>query len=203
MLNKHNLEVIKFASKENENRYTLEFVRVEKDKTVATNGRMLIEVSRPKVDKQDFPIFVDSPLKEGKVFYLSNKVIKILSSLIPKKHQLPILKNIGISQTEKEIKLLTTDLSSSNTTAVKKEDIQYPDYAKLYKVEGKKLNLSLNASYLKTVCEQVINFTDKSSVEIELTISDSTQAPLMFEAENKETGQKMRGLLMPLKRDAE
>jgi hypothetical protein len=65
MLTEWNLEVGKFASKE-ETRYSgMGFVQIHSDKTVATNGHVLVIVTRPQADpKQVEPVLFD-PEKLG------------------------------------------------------------------------------------------------------------------------------------------
>jgi len=197
MLNKYNLQIIKIASKDS-NRFALEHLKVEKDKTIACDGRRLIEVTRPKVNKEDFPVIPGFPLVEDKVFYLNESEIKKVLTNLPKKPSLPILNNIGINQQEKSTNLLTTDLDSNAVIQCREKDLDYPDTEKVYP-QGEHIKIKVNAKLLKEICEQVVNFTDDKNYAINLSIYDKDK-PIKFSSRRGETGQIMQGLIMPIKK---
>ncbi len=197
MLNKYNLQIIKIASKDI-SRFALEHLKVEKDKTVACDGRRLIEVTRPKVNKEDFPVIPGFPLVEDKVFYLNESEIKKVLTNLPKKPFLPILNNIGINQQEKSTNLLTTDLDSNAIIQCreKDKDLDYPDTEKVYP-QGKHIKIRVSAKLLKEICEQVVNFTDDKNYAIDLSIYGEDK-PIKFYSRREETEQIMQGLIMPM-----
>jgi len=107
MLNKYNLQIANFAKKEGAYPYSLQFVKVTKEKTIATDAEKLIEVTRPTLPYDEYPD-TGHEYKENRDFYLRPDEVKKIERLIPKS-PLPILQNIAVSQKEKETLLITTD----------------------------------------------------------------------------------------------
>ena len=55
MLNRYNLQIASFTEEETPYPSSLQFIKVTKEKTIATDGRKLIEVTRPTLPYDEYP----------------------------------------------------------------------------------------------------------------------------------------------------
>ena len=196
MLNKYNLQIASLLEKEDD--FTLNvqhIIKVTKDKTIATDKRLLIEVTRPDLPYEEFPE-TEYEYKQDRDFYLTkNEVIKI-EKLIPRSKGLPILENVMVSQKENKTILVTTDLDNAFTMSVKNRDIKYPKTDEIYPKESPVVTFIVNAKRLKEIATQVEKFSDKEEKPIAISIyQNEFQKFIKFEAVNNITDQKMKGLL--------
>lgn len=200
MLNRHNLELEKFLG--NEERYSISHIKVTKDATVATNGKVLVEVTRPKVDKEDFPIIKGHEQKEDRDFYLTEEETRKVLKNIPKKVSLPILTNVAVSQEKEKTNLMMTDLDNDVVISSRnKEEVNYPKFDEVYPKNDAIACVKLSARHLRDICDKAIKFIEANpKLETEpLTLKFyGEEEPLGFSAENTETEQKMKGLIMPI-----
>ena len=202
MLNKYNLQIAKILKSVKEE-CSYSYLKVEENRTIATDSRILIEVTRPEVNKDDFTEIKGYPLIENQPFYLSreeaNGLVEILTSSL-KKYRFSL---IGVSQAVQDKKHITNLIvynpESSLIGQIKEKDrISYPDIDKIYPEKLPTKIVKLNAKLLKAICEQVIKFSDDSNSVITLILHKESE-PVEFFAERKETGQTMKGLLVTIK----
>ena len=199
MLNRYNLQIASFTEEETPYPSSLQFIKVTKEKTIATDGRKLIEVTRPTLPYDEYPD-TGHEYKENRDFYLRRDEVKKIERLIPKS-PLPILQNIAVSQKEKETLLITTDLENTYTISIRDKEWYhikkpYPNTEKAYPASKPKVTVKLNAKALKEIAMQVEKFSDEKGHPITISIHDEV---IEFRAENKKTGQKMKGLLVTLR----
>ena len=94
MLNKYNLQIASLLEKEGENFDISQVIKVTKEKTVATERHLLIEVTRPNLSTEEFPE-TGHEYKQDRDFYLTKNEIAKIQKLIPKS-SFPILENVMI-----------------------------------------------------------------------------------------------------------
>ena len=131
-------------------------IKVTKDKTIATNRRLLIEVTRPDLPYEEFPE-TEHEYKQDRDFYLTKNEIAKIQKLIPKTKGLPILENVMVSQKKDKTTLITTDLVNTFTMSVKDRDIKYPKTDEIYPKESPVATFIVNAKLLKEIATQVEN----------------------------------------------
>ena len=194
--NKHNLKIIECAAKD-ETRPALSGLFITENYTCATDSYCLMEVSNPKVNKEDLPIIPNSkPAHYCDPAIIPAKAIQKVLQNLPKNTTLPILQNawLGSKTDKKTAEILTTDLEIANPVITRKTEAQFPDYKKIIPKDKPEKTINVNPEILIKVLKQFVGFTDSSNVKIQ--ISDKL-SPIKISAHNKE--QNMVGLVMPLK----
>ena len=196
MLNKYNLQIASLLEKEDD--FTLNvqhIIKVTKDKTIATDRRLLIEVTRPNLFYDEFPE-TGHECKQDRDFYLTKNEIAKIQKLIPKAKGFPILENIMVSQKKEKTILVTTDLVNTFTMSVKDRDIKYPKTDEIYPKESPVATFIVNAKLLKEIATQVEKFSDAEKKPIAISVyQNEFQKFIKFEAVNNITDQRMKGLL--------
>jgi len=203
MLNKYNLQIAKILKSVKEE-CDYSHLKVEKNRTIATDARVLFEVTRPRVNKDDFSENENYPLTENHSFYLSMEEANELMKTLESSSKKCFSSLIGVSQTVRDKECVTNLMvytpEPSLVKQIKEKDkISYPNIDKVYPKEPPVKVVKLNARLLKSICEQVIKFSDDSNSVITLALHKESEL-IGFFAERKETGQIMKGLLATLKR---
>ena len=156
------IDKISIAAKEmtskDETREALNYLLITNDTTVATDGKVLIEIGNPKQSIDEYPATdlknIDTPV------LLHSDTIDKVEKNIPKKPTLPILKNalIGKRDKDNEICIYTTDLQSPQTITQKIDDVTYPNYKQVYPAGKPVCEVTLAVDNLKklvTVMEKI------------------------------------------------
>ena len=195
MLNKYNLQIASLLEKEDDFTLNVQHViKVTKEKTIATERHLLIEVTRPNLPYDEFPE-TGYEYKQDRDFYLTKNEIAKIQRLIPKS-PLPILENVMVSQEKNKTILVTTDLENVFTMSIKDKDVSYPDTDKVYPKEKPIISFIVNAKRLKEIATQVEKFSDKKEKPVTISIyQDEYNKFIKFEAVNNITEQRMKGLL--------
>ena len=199
MLNKYNLQIASVLEKEGNcisNDFDIsQVIKVTKEKTIATERHLLIEVTRPNLPYDEFPE-TGHEYKQNRDFYLSKNEVAKIQKLIPKNSPFPIIENIMISQKKDKTILVTTDLENVFTMSIKNKDVSYPKTDQAYPKENPVISLTVNAKRLKEIATQVEKFSDEEEKPIVISIyQDEYHKFIKFEAVNNTTEQKMKGLL--------
>jgi len=196
MYNKNNLEIYKVASKD-ETKVILGGVYFTGDSTVATDSSLLMEVSVPKQNIEDFPIVGEELVDVHEPFILEAKAVRDLIKDIPKNSSLPILENIVVAKNKDKgvASLVTTDLSITNVHKVRKIIGEYPKHKQLFPEEEPAIKLRLDPQLLKKVAELYCKTLEAGS-SIEIFVHKSINKPIEFRAFNTETKQEIKALLM-------
>jgi hypothetical protein len=204
LLNKHNLNIAKLASKE-ASRFTLSGIRITPTETVVTDGHCLMKVSTVAISSEEFPVCQGSgvtPQDDFKPFNLDAAQALKASAQLPKKSTIPVLgcAAVAVNGNPDRPALLTTDLEQFSTFKAM-ESGNYPDYERVIpKAENAPFAIGLDAKLIKAMMEQFIAFIDsKGSAGITLRFTDERTAVLM---EAKSGEQTMLGVLMPMQIDA-
>lgn len=198
-LNKNNLNIVDCASKE-DSRYVLQSIRIDKDKTTVTDGRVLVEVSAPVIDQEAIPEIpgLKKSKEEIKSFLLPAEACKQLSKAVPKT-KLPILNYIFIdSETTNSngfALLGSTDLSKWPVYNIKKVEGEYPDTEVVWPKDGvldRKITITFNPEYLIKVLRHA-KAVNPGKVVLKFY---GDEKAVRIEAKNEE--QNLRALVLPL-----
>lgn len=213
MLNKHNLSIAAFASKE-ASRYMLHGILVTPEATVAMDGHRLVWVSgEPERESKDYP---QVPGFAGasdafKPFILKRDAALAIAKVTPSKESIPILNHVAVA--EDGSAMAVTDLERPQVFPVRKVEGQYPQYEKVIpKWEDAAFRVSVDASYLAEIakafagfssdrCHTVtLSFYKDKLVAVEGAEESIAQNSIRFDATRN--GQGMTAVLMPI-RDVE
>jgi hypothetical protein len=203
MYNKNNFIIANIAGE------TLDELRVEKNRTIASDTYRMIIVETPDgVDINDFPpIGDDKPLREIKEINISKgevkKIIKAFD-LVKNKNIIPILKNaVFTSQEEEKATLLITNLNEMQKIRCDLNTPYYPDCQKI--LDENEVNISDKDKFVSIKLDiellgGIIETIKKMNVEkreIDIYISKNEKKPITFKAMTQEGKQKITALLMP------
>lgn len=127
LLNKANLAVSQFASKE-KSRYALQAVQVSEKGTCATDGYKMVRVSLPTAKIGDYPTVPTFPQGNGqKAGLLPLSLVTKLEKSIPTKQRMPILNYVGVSFDAESVHAVTTDLETHSVLSQRQVTGWFPD----------------------------------------------------------------------------
>jgi hypothetical protein len=199
MLNKQNLAVKEICSKDY-SRYHISMVKVEKKRTIGTNGHIMAEIERPKKDLEDYPALPENMKVTEKDFYIEQDVVKKLEKAIPHIKTMDILNHaIPCENDDNKIHLLTNDLDSQNDIAIQKHEVNYPNTDSVYPTEKPVFEIGLNIEVLDSLVRLLKKFKGKAGL-VKFQFHDKLSA-VYYECENSDTEQKLKGCLMPMRMD--
>src|SRR5215469_8657246 len=105
MLNRHNLNIAKLAAKE-KSRISLQNIYVTPEATIETDGHQLISVTRPPVDKEQFPVKDGDSFtavgNEHSPFMMSAVDALNIAKALPKKSPIPVILNAAIGEVNQQ-----------------------------------------------------------------------------------------------------
>lgn len=203
MLNRFNLNIAALASKE-ESRYSLCGIQVTKERTCVTDGHCLVTVSAPDLPHADIPMIEGiAPSENPAPFILPAKEALAIASALPKKTMIPILNNAFVESGEGDIaKVAVTDLESPRIFNVKKIAGAYPNIDQVIpSQESAEIAIAVDANLLINILKALAPLPaacDKNHLAAVVMRIKDPESPIRFDVENKETGQKGLGVLMPL-----
>jgi len=191
LYNSLNLECARFASK-SDNKPELASVFFRSDRTVATDGFRLLEVTTPTdVKPEEF----NKDAMRGCAPFLADA--KAVAKIKISKHKtLPALDNVAIKHLDKDgatFLLIDDDLSQSTITA-RVVDGKFPDYESIFPSGNPVAEVTINGKLLAELLETMAKLNQLSSVKIKFYANDK---PFALFAEGN--GQAARGLLMPIR----
>lgn len=200
LINKHNLDVVKFVSKE-VSRYTLQAIEISDKGTTATDGHSLVRVSLPATESKNFPGIEGFAKVDAlpEPLLLSADAAKKLQSAIPRSNTLPILAHVAIGQpTETTLQFAVTDLDTPQIFKPRKPTGQFPNADAVIPKKDAKFTIRLNASKLAALSAAAAAFSDDDAEMVTLSFYSSHEV-MKLEASNQATGQTWMALLMPLR----
>ncbi len=173
---------------------------INKHCTVANNGRMLVEITRPEVDQDNYP-GIDGivPHEESDFMVRSDEAIKA-SKKIPKKNINPVLNQAIVNQNGK-IKIASTDLRSENVSVLNVVEGNYPAYREAIPPStDDSLKITVNPEYLETICKLAKEFKNhlNTSGEPPFMSMEFVDRRIKITARNIESRQEFLAVLMPL-----
>lgn len=199
-LNKQNLGSYLFTGTDG-CRPVLGSILVDHDRTVASNSRVLIEVTRPEINIDDFPTIKGVAIDEQTPFLLRRETAQDILKTLPSRKSMPILHHAVVSQDGGDTRITTTDLSKVITHQVQDNYYKVEDYPKIASVYPKGnpvATVTLDASKLEAICKFVKGFTKDDPGEHPIKISlYGEQQPVVFQSKNR-AGQTLKGCIAPL-----
>lgn len=203
LLNKHNLNIAKIASRE-ESRYTLKAIQVTDRETVVTDGHRLVRVTLPTECKPgDFPQLEGfTPNGNGTPFLLDRDTALQATKLIPKKTTIPILNHAAVSACKGEdgqvqqIQVCVTDLDHTQVLRPKPDNGRFPAWECVLPAGEPLAEVCLDASYIEELGKLLREFGG-SGLAVRIRVYGKEKAVRM-DARNGD-GQEMNAVVMPLR----
>jgi hypothetical protein len=178
MINGKNLLVANAAAKPEDDIWALlETICVEKKRTIGTNGKILVQISRLDIEEDS----------QDRTFYIPAESAK--------KIKLGKGQNLVFKQDEKSTTITLPDGTSHELADTKDK---YPDVDAAYPEYKQPVKITVDAKLLKTICDIIIKFSKDALVTF--TIEGSEPLPLSavrFDA--KSGGQTLSGLIMTVR----
>ena len=198
--NKHNFGIAKLCSKED--RYDVyNTIHLTKDFTEVTNGHYLVRIESIKENPEDLPSRSpdDKPIATDKIEVLiPMDTATAIEKALPRNPSISVLKNAWLTgrSNEKATDIMTTDLESDRHFTIPKNGNRYATTEKIWPEDKNKvISIGFNPDYMKKLCDI---FTKQKLGVIKLSLY-GTDAAMLLEGNNIDTGQKTKMLLMPKK----
>lgn len=199
MLNKHNLDIAVIAGK---SKWGDNGLFVAKDRTVANDGRRLVEITRPtKLDGEefnpdDFPVIPNFEPKQDHDFIIPTMEALKVAKQIPKgKRTKAILKNAVIEQNGR-VRIASTDLGSAIITDINPIEGKYPEYQQVIPQGKLKHRVGVNPKYLMEICQLADKFQSEYYKIMVLEFNDN--GGIKLTTKNDDTGQEFTAIVMPM-----
>jgi len=172
-----------------------QFICLDGDKAIVTNGHYLIQMEGQPDDEESFPIIPEmkKPSIPKKVMVRAETVKKVLDA-IPKKTNLPILTNAIFGEDEEHIYFGATNLDNSQVITQRKEESSYHEYESVFPREKAKATQTFNVDYL-IKCLQVIKKVGGKGCNVQIEMRGDT-VPIVFKATKDD--ENITVLLMPV-----
>ncbi len=199
LLNKASLEISIFAAKGR-----LEYrncLHVTKDYVEATSGPILVRLSHPKFDPDEFPATPGEGFDEID-FLLPIEGVKKVK--LPAKMVLPILLNACLSKEGEMIDVSTTDLAETTQVKIRPIEKEFPDTEQIIdksidvEENNKWKMFTLNSDILKTLVNYVSKRNGRDDIPITFWVKDP-EGPVHFRFRFSDTEQDGRGVLGPMR----
>lgn len=190
---------IKDIASGDESRYVINYVLVKNDVSIATDGKILIEVDNPKNRTEEYPATEGLLNIKDKDMLIHKNTLERVDKIIPKKTTLPILKNAIVCSTGKtdEFSIYTTDLVNPQVITQKIEEGEYPKYEQLYTQKKSVTEITLSISVLNRLVKTLSKINKTGNVRL-LFYGDGE--PVKFESNvDRNKDRKVKGLIMPIK----
>ena len=200
MLNRNNFAIACLASKE-ESRYALNGILVEPGCTTVTDGHILLFATGDNTELADFPV-IDGfePTQDFQPFVLESKTALEVGKAIPKRQVRPVLEHAVISRTNGTARIAVTDLESPRTFVAPPAEVgkEFPDFRRVIPDPREaEATISFNPLLMASLLKQMATFCESNLPRVTLRIYSADEA-MRIDAENRETGQKAIGAIMPM-----
>lgn len=180
ILNKHNLKIAEIIS-DNQGTGLL----IKKDRTVANDGRRLVEVINSRV------------LDEKHEDIIINKKTAREVSEMANGEEVTVSQKHIIHQIKSEIAFTVKNSQQTKTMQIENQPGKYPDYEKLYPKGKPVLTIGFSPRYLAEIFTMISElFTDDDYHDLVKLEFYNDKAALKFSCDNRR-GQIIQGLLMP------
>lgn len=197
LLTQASIDVVAFGASE-ESRYHFNAIHITNEYVQATDGHMLVRVTHPKMNADDYPETPGSGFEEAINCIIARGDLKSLK--IPKKSPLPILQHVCLSQENGNILLTTGDLSAMQTLKIHPVDADYPETDQVIPEKGG-LCFSVDAKLLKVICDYVAKQSPKDKpAQLTFYVTENDGCPIRFEFSVNGGDQQGMGVLMPLRK---
>lgn len=202
MLNKHNLNIAKLASKD-DSRFTLTSLLVTETHTVETDGHQLVEVSRPApTEGASFPVPTDYPeqaVQKHAPFMLPASDAAKICAALPKKGVAHAAVCGSSAEGGSRIVPVVIGGEETQTHRVRVPAGNFPDYQRIVPPASKAtFKIALSPSLLKDLMAQFESFTKgQGTPSVEFYFTDD-KSPVRMDSDGGE-GQHMTAVLMPIR----
>lgn len=190
---------VKRACSKDETRPALQNVLLDNGVALATDGHVLFRVGATKQyqEPDDCPKIGITP-KNSRVLIYKDSADQLLKA-IPKKSSLPVLHGFWTGTNgSKEIQAVATDLDCN--TAVRTSEPEYPDIEKTWPEGEPYFEVAISGTILKQLAEFVKQARPENpNQNIKLTFRKEQGKAICFDAGTNDRGQKIDGLIMPLR----
>jgi len=199
MINKQNLSVSAFGE-----RYGVKGILISDNFTAATNGKVLVIVNRPADDPAEFPVSPDgtpAQPKQGR-YMITKEDAERIAKAIPKSKSLSILANaMPLAPTEESRRFLIGDLDSMQVMMVRPINSQFPSltHKKLWPKTKPKMEITFSVELLGQLLAAIKKASTKTFPIVTFKFYKPDGAA-RFSCELTDEGQKMTGLIMPVKK---
>lgn len=197
MLNSKNFAIHDCAGSEKDHK-AVNCVLVENNKTVVTDGHILIEMSGNDLTDQDYPeVSGYKPIEVTEPLQFLKADCQALLKNMPKKtsRSLPILNCVQIAENSTGPVALTNDLSNTFTIHAVKNPVKYPDYKKIIpKDEDCLIKISFNPALMS----KIMNHAEKLNEFVTMLVPKSNAEPISFKSIDPNNNQTIKAILMPM-----
>jgi len=191
-----------------EGHYHLDQMKITKYVAQATNGWIAVEVQTNGADPTMFPSEVAgmkaiTPVGDDvEEIRISKETADGIFKALPRNGHLPVLQNAMVGADGEDSVIAVTDLDSSRIFRAHGPDGNFPDLDKVRPKEEPLATFTLDAYLLNELLKVIRDFNgikrQESPLLFEVYENDPKgNKPISFHAKNT-TGQKMRGLIMPM-----
>ena len=206
MLNRNNFAIAKLAtadtSRYGASRYGLNSIRVEHDRTVVTDGRLLLVMTGDSVPESAYPIIpgFNPTTVLNPIINLSRETALAIAKAIPKT-KLPALNHAVIgTNSDGDAAIATTDLSSSQTFKAIDGGGSFPNYGEVIPAKSEATAvISFDPRLMVALLQSMDSvYENGGQHSVVMWIKDAV-SPILIECKHEE--QKATGILMPVKLD--
>jgi len=216
MLNKHNLEIARLASKETESRYALSVIHITPEETVETDGRQMVIVTTTKSEGL-IPEDIKATDKFEPFSIPASMAVEIAASLAKgDKVRVQGAGRVRSKTIKKQLHAAIDSMTNKNGNAVlgivdsqgserifkaKKSAGKFPNYKTVVPAkEEAQAAFSLNLALLIPVLQQMMKFAKSYNGANPATFRFyAANKQIRIDAENFDTGQIMTAVIMPMK----
>ena len=197
LVNKKALILEKILSKDDN--VVLSNLCITNDKTIATNGKILLELKHPSQDLvQEFPL---QPKSTKEQVLICPKTIAKIKANMKEKVTLPMLENFIINKEDKNIEITMNDLD--NEVKIKQailEGVEYPDISEVYPADEPKIKIRLSINLLEELVSVIKPLSDNDHLGIDFTIYGVDKA-IKIDYKNQYKDVDLQGVILPMRQD--
>ena len=183
MLNRHNLSIAKFASK-NVRRSGLMSIHISPAQTTATDGSVLASVTTAKMDPESTPEIAgfSGAVTDFAPFLIDAETALKIGKALPRKTRIPILAFAFIGrETEGNgtAEIAVTDLDTARVFRPKKMGQRYPDWEKAIPEERRLAgSITVNAASLIALLQAAKELADSRAPLVRISVYSKPNPPV-------------------------
>ena len=179
-------------------------VHVTPTHTEATNGHMLLRVPMSEIDPAEWPETA-GPSEGGATptsILIPTESAAAMLKAIPPRPYLPILAHAAVWVVEGGVEAHTTDTETQGVVRAKPVGGKFPDADKVIPLATKDRAVTLNAAYLKALCEWAIKYGEKCpQPTVTLQLGEDGAADCVRIEIQMPDGREAIGVIMPIRRE--
>lgn len=201
MLNRNNFQIASLASTD-AGRYSTDGIKIEPDRTIVTDGTVLVIVTQDDIKPEDYPVIEGfDPAPNFNPFIISRKAALDIAKSIPK-CSIPVLNRVNVGQptngngSRHYAALAVTDLEHHliHRPAISGDSFPNPDSVMPKGAADR--TVGINPKLLGAVLAQFVK-AGAENVRLDLYADNPHPQPVKLSA-NLEDGQSITALIMPM-----